>query len=133
MIAIPQNQREKHPELYPLPKDKDQYINHIYEMCDKANGMYKKRKLSQIVRIKLFFLLIILGSCASLKEPLYDIPCTVISKKYVRSVYYDFKCLTLYSKEPVYLVGFKEDAYPGDTVIVAKDYYGFRYFKKSND
>lgn len=48
MTTIPKNQREKHPELYPLPKEKEQYINHIYEMCDNANSLHKKRKLSQI-------------------------------------------------------------------------------------
>lgn len=52
MTPIPQNQREKHPELYPLSKDKEQYINHILEMCDNADRLHRKRKISEIVKLK---------------------------------------------------------------------------------
>lgn len=44
MAHIPSNQREKHPELYPILKDKEHYINHIYEMCDNANGIHLKKR-----------------------------------------------------------------------------------------
>lgn len=50
MIPIPANQRQKHPELYPILQDPEYYIKSILDLCD--NVKHKKRvELVEVPRL----------------------------------------------------------------------------------